>query len=148
MKTVKKYQNFYVKFDVLLMSLFNSLKRHGLLLYPTHYLSALPLCSDAFIWRMLNLTLFQILTCLSFLYFRYRKANIEYLKSSDPKQESEHVIYLNAKNLYRYAISKFFSPGTFKQIDPKEFDLNKHISNASKGCVPEVNLDYSKEFKL
>ena len=85
MKTMKEYHNFYVKSDVLLMSLFNSLKRHGLRLYPTHYLSTLPLCWDAFIWQMLNVTLFQILTCLSFLYFRYSKANIEYLKSCDPK---------------------------------------------------------------
>ena len=23
--------------------------------------------------------------------------------------------------------------------------MNKHISNVSKGCVPEVDLDYSKE---
>ena len=30
-------------------------------------------------------------------------------------------------------------------IDPKEFDLNKYTGNSSKGCVFEVNLDYTKE---
>ena len=33
----------------------------------------------------------------------------------------------------------------FKWIDPKEFDLNEYTSNNSKGCVLEVDLEYSKE---
>ena len=37
---------------------------------------------------------------------RYCKANNKYLKFFDPKQESKHI-YLDANNLYGYAISKF-----------------------------------------
>ena len=33
----------------------------------------------------------------------------------------------------------------FKWTDPKEFDLNEYTSNNSKGCVLEVDLEYSKE---
>ena len=33
---------------------------------------------------------------------RYSKANKKYLKSRDPKQESKHIIYLGANNLYGY----------------------------------------------
>ena len=31
---------------------------------------------------------------------RYSKANKKYLKSSDPKQESKHIIYLDVNNFH------------------------------------------------
>ena len=40
---------------------------------------------------------------------------------------------------------KFLPRGGFKWIDPKEFDLNKYATNSSKGCVPEVDLEYPEE---
>ena len=46
--------------------------------------------------------------------------------------------------MYRYATSKFLPTTGFKWIDPKEFDLNKYTSNSSKGCVLQVDLEYSK----
>ena len=45
---------------------------------------------------------------------RYSKANNKYLKSDDPKQESKHIIYLDANNLYGYAMSKFLQTSGFK----------------------------------
>ena len=44
---------------------------------------------------------------VSYISNRYSKANNKYLKSCDPKQESKLIIYLDANNLYCYAISKF-----------------------------------------
>ena len=41
----------------------------------------------------------------------------------------------------------FNSTSGFKQIDPKEFDLNKYTSNSSKGSVVEVDLEYPKELR-
>ena len=35
----------------------------------------------------------------------YSKANDKYLKSYDPKQEYKHIGYLDANNLYGYAMS-------------------------------------------
>ena len=55
---------------------------------------------------------------------RYRQANNKYLKSYDPKQESKHIIYLDANNLYDYAMSKFLPTSGFRWIDPKKFILN------------------------
>ena len=69
------------------------------------------------------------------------------MKSYDPKQESKHIIYLDANNLYGYAMSKFLPTIGFKWIDPKEFDLNKCTSNSSKGCVLEVDLECPKELR-
>ena len=42
---------------------------------------------------------------------------------------------------------KFLPTSRFIWIDPKEFDLNKYISNNSKGCVLEVDLEYPKELR-
>ena len=60
------------------------------------------------------------------------KTNDEYLKSHDPKQESKHVIYLDANNLHVYAMSKFLPTGGFNWIDPEEFDLKKYTNNSSR----------------
>ena len=40
---------------------------------------------------------------------------------------------------------KFPPTSGLKGIDPKEFGLNKYTSNSSKGCVLEVDFEYSKE---
>ena len=39
---------------------------------------------------------------ISYISNRYSKANKKYLKSYDPKQESKHIAYLGANNLYGY----------------------------------------------
>ena len=69
------------------------------------------------------------------------------MKSYDPKQESKHIAYLAANNLYGYAMSKFLLTRGFKWIYPKEFDLNKYTRNSSKGCVIKVDLAYPKELR-
>ena len=128
-------------------------------LCPSHYLSAPALSWDA----MLDMTkmkpefisdpdmykLFKKGTegGVSYISNRYSKTNNTYLKYYDPKQESKHIIYLDANNFYGYAMSKFFPTSGFKWIDPKEFDLNKYTSNSSKGCVLEVDLEYPKELQ-
>ena len=48
-------------------------------------------------------------------------------------------------NLYGHAMFNFLPTSGFKWIVPKEFDLNKHTSNSSKGCVLEFDLGYPKE---
>ena len=53
--------------------------------------------------------------------------------------------YLDANNLYGYAMSKSLPTSGFKWIDPKEFDLNKYTNNNLKRCVLEVDLEYLKE---
>ena len=67
---------------------------------------------------------------ISYISNRYSKAKNKYLKSCHPKEEPEHIIYLDANNLYGYAMSKFLPASGFKWIDPKEFDLNKYTSNS------------------
>ena len=59
---------------------------------------------------------------ISYISKRYSKANNKYLKSYDPKEESKHIIYLDANSLYGYSISEFISTNEFKWIDLKEFE--------------------------
>ena len=77
---------------------------------------------------------------------RYRKASNKYLKSSDPRQESKHIIYLDANNLYNNVVSKFPPTNRFKWIDSKGFNLNKYTRNSSKGCILKVDREYPEEF--
>ena len=42
---------------------------------------------------------------------------------------------------------KFLTSSGLRWVDPKEFGLNKHTSNSSKGCVLEVDLEYPIELR-
>ena len=129
MKTMKDYHDLYLTCDVLLLAVFgkfrnNSLKNYGLC--PSHYLSAPVLSWDA----MLNLTKVElelitdpdmyiffeegVRVGVSYISNRYNKTNNKYLKFYDPKQESKHIIYLDANNLYGHAMSKFLPTSGFK----------------------------------
>ena len=81
---------------------------------------------------------------IPYIFNRYSKANNKYLKSYDLKQESKHIIYLGANNLYAYEMYKFLSASGFKWIYPKQFESNKYACNSSKGCA--VKVEYPKEF--
>ena len=62
---------------------------------------------------------------ISYISNRYRKADNKYVKSHDPKEESNHIIYLDVK----YEMSKLLATSGFKWMDPKKFELNKYTSN-------------------
>ena len=147
MKTMKYYRDLYLKSDILLfvdvLEKFrnNNIKNYGL--FPSHYLSAPSLSWNA----MLNMAKVKFeLISDSDIFFekvvrggafnisnRYSKANNKYLKSHYPKKELKHILYLDANNLHGYAMPKFLPASGFKWIDIKEFDLNKHTTNSSKG---------------
>ena len=67
---------------------------------------------------------------ISYISNKYSKANNKYLKSYGPKHELNHIIYLDANNLYGYPMSKFLPTSELKRIDPKESDLNNYIDNS------------------
>ena len=132
---MKGYHNFYLKCDILLLADVlekfrnSSFRSYGLC--PSHYLSAPALSWDTII-NMTKVELELISDAdiylsfkkgmgggVSYIFTRYCKANSKYLKSYDPKQESKHIIYLDANNLYGYALSKFLPICGFKWIDPK-----------------------------
>ena len=47
------------------------------------------------------------------------------MESYDPNQKSKHIMYIDANNLYGYAMLGFFPTDGWKWIDPKDSGLNK-----------------------
>ena len=140
MKSMKDYQDLYLKCDILLLAdVFEKFRNNSSNIYgqsPSHYLSAPGLSWDAML-KMTKIKLQLISDPEMYIFFekgtrdgisyistRYSKANNKYFKSYDPKQESKHIIYLDVNNVYGYAMSKFLPTSGFKWIDPKEFNLN------------------------
>ena len=131
MKALKDYHDVHLKCHILKLRK-SSLKSYGLC--PNHYLSMPALSWDA----MLNMTKVELeLISDANMYFffekgmrggvsyiskRYSKANSTYLKSYEPKQESKHIIFLDANNFYSYVMFKLLPTINFKWIDPKNFD--------------------------
>ena len=117
----------------------NKLKNHGLC--PSHYMSATGISWDAvLIMIVVELELipdpdiyifYEKVTRgrISCIYNRYNKAKNKHLKRYNSKQEWKHIIYLDANNLYSYAMSKFLPTGGFKWIHPKELDLNENTTS-------------------
>ena len=123
MKTMKNYHDLHLKSDVLPLTYVfekfrnNSLKNYGL--YPSHYLSAPTLKWDVMLnMRKVELELIPdpemyivfekgMRDGVFYISNRYSKANNKYLKSYDPKQESKHIINLDANNMYMRILSFF-----------------------------------------
>ena len=95
-------------------------------LCPSHYLSA-PALSWGVVLTMTKVVLEFIPDHDIYIFFekgtrggvsnisiRYTKANNEYLKSYDPRKYQNIFIYLDANNLYGYAMSTFFPTSRFK----------------------------------
>ena len=85
---------------------------------------------------------------VSYIANRYGKANNKYMKEYDEKEPLKHIMYLDANNLYGWAMSQNLPTGgfrwmTLKQID--KIDLAKYIEDSKKGLILEVDLEYSKE---
>ena len=74
-------------------------------------------------------------------------ANNKYLKSYNLKEESKHITYSDANNLYGYAMSKCFPISEFKWIDPKKFDLSNIRAIVQKDVFFEADLKYPKEIQ-
>ncbi len=71
---------------------------------------------------------------------RYSKANHKYLKDYNPNIPSQHIMYLDANNLYGWVMSKPQPHKNFKWM--KEEELKNW---ESKPCILEVDLKYPKE---
>ena len=80
--------------------------------------------------------------------YRYAKANNKYMKNYNINEESSYIQYLDANNLYGWAMSKKLPVNGFKWLDSnkinKEF-IKKYYENDKKRYILEVDVKYPKE---
>ena len=80
--------------------------------------------------------------------YRYAKANNKYMKNYDKNIESSYLMYLDANNLYGWAMSQRLPVNGFEWMEQlSEFDerfIKNYDENNDKGYILEVNVEYPK----
>ena len=77
---------------------------------------------------------------------KYASANNEYMGDRfDPKFESSYLQYLDANNLYGWAMSQPLQAGGFKWVDVNHNEISELATRTDKGYVLEVDISYPKE---
>ena len=86
---------------------------------------------------------------ISYIANRYGKANNKYMKEYDEMAPSKYInMYLDANNLYGWAMSQYLPTGGFRWMKEKQInkiDLAKYKDDSKKGLIMEVDLEYPKE---
>ena len=156
MKTLQDYHDLYNETDVLLLAdVFENFRKICLNNYnldPAHYFTAPGLAWDACL-KMTNVEL-ELLSDIDMLLMiekgirggvsmisnRYGKANNKYMgKSFNEKEPSKYIQYLDANNLYGWAMSNPLPTHGFKWMKVDELETWELHS-----CILEVDLEYPK----
>jgi hypothetical protein len=164
MKTMRNYHDLYLETDVLLLAdVFENFRRTCMESYeldPAHYVSAPGLSWDAFLKRsgkeielVSDMDTFQFFEKgmrggTSYIGHRHSTANNKYMEEYNEDEESTYLMYLDANNLYGWAMSQPLPCGDFKWVketDLDNIDLNNYINNEGRGMVLEVDMEYPSE---
>ena len=76
---------------------------------------------------------------------RYVKANNKYLDGFNPNEKSNYLLYLDANNLYGWAMSQKLPTGNFKWEEP---NYNWRNPPDERGCIIECDLKYPLNTKF
>ena len=63
----------------------------------------------------------------------------------DPKSESSYLQYLDANNLYGWAMSQPLPAGGFKWVDVNPNEISEFATRTDKGSILEVEVSYPKD---
>ena len=162
-KTIRDYHDLYLKSDVLLLAdVFENFRKTCMKHYqldPAHYYTSPGLAWDACL-KTTGQEL-QLLTDYDMLMFfergirgginhiskRYAEANNHYMKNFDSLKPETYIQYLDANNLYGWAMSQSLPTHGFKWVKniTKEKVLNiLEQRSSSKGYIFDVDLEYPK----
>ena len=166
-QSIRDYHNLYLKSDVLLLSdVFENFRKTCLKHYkldPVHYYTSPGLAWDACLketgqnlqllhdYDMLMMFERGIRGGISHISKRYAEANNKYMKDYNPDEESSYIQYLDANNLYGWAMSQQLPTHGFKWMKDitkeKVMEIlekaNHSMSNRGrKGYIFEVDLEY------
>ena len=164
LKTMGDYHDLYLKSDILLLTdVFENFRKTCLDYYkldPCHYFTSPGLSWDAMLKMtdiklelMTDIDMFQFIEKgmrggISYIANRYGKANNKFMKKYDEKLPSKYITYLDANNLYGWAMSQYLSTGGFRWLTEKQINntnLAKYREDSKKGLILEVDLEYPKE---
>ena len=166
-KTIRDYQDLYLKSDVLLLAdVFENFRKTCLKHYqldPIHYYTSPGLAWDACLketgqqlellsdYDMLMMFERGIRGGITHVSKRYAEANNKYMKDYNPNKETSYIQYLDANNLYGWAMSqqlpthgfKWMKDITVEKVDEILEKANHSMSNIGrKGYIFEVDLEY------
>ena len=163
-KNMGEYHNLYLESDVLLLAdVFENFRKTCFEYYkldPCHYFTSPGLSWDAMLKvtnikleLMTDIDMFQFIEKgmrggISYIANRYGKANNKYMKEYDEKELSKYIMYLDANNLYSWAMSQYLPTGGFKWMTDKEIEkinLASYKEDSKKGLILEVDLEYPKQ---
>ena len=85
---------------------------------------------------------------ISYIANRYGKANNKYMQNWNPNEESKYLMYLDANNLYGWAMSQYLPTGNFKWLNKqqiKNINWKTVDANNKTGYLLEVDLNYPDE---
>ena len=164
-KTIKDYHDIYLKSDVLLLAdVFENFRKNCIKHYnldPAHYYTSPGLAWDACLkttgqklellsdYDMLMMFERGIRGGITHISKRYSEANNKYMKSYDPDKKSKFIQYLDANNLYGWAMSQNLPTHGFRWM--KDLTIEKvikildKINNGKKGYIFEVDLVYPEK---
>ena len=161
LSSMGEYHDLYLKSDILLLTdVFENFRKACLQYYeldPAHYFSAPGLSWDA-MWKMTktelelmsDVDMFQFIEKgmrggISYITNRYGKANNKYMENYNQEEASKYIMYLDANNLYGWAMSQYLPTGGFEWLTEEEVDLSKYNDESEKGLILEVDLEYPQE---
>ena len=164
LKNMGEYHDLYLQSDILLLAyVFENFRKTCLKYYkldPCHYFTSPGLSWDAML-KMTNIKLelmtdidmFQFIEKglrggISYIANRYGKANNKYMKEYNDKAPSKYIMYLDANNLYGWAMSQYLPTGGFRWMTEKQInkiDLTKYKEDSTRGIILEVDLEYPKK---
>ena len=164
MKTMGDYHDVYLKSDILLLAdVFENFRKTCHQYYaldPCHYFTSPGLSWDAMLKMtgiklelMTDIDMFQFIEKglrggISYIANRYGKANNKYMSGYNPDEPNKYIMYLDANNLYGWAMSQYLPTGGFRWLTDKQIqklNINVCREDRKKGTILEVDLEYPKD---